>query len=39
MNDWDGALGIVDLNALGAVELTVGGFGAEFGDKMTGILA
>jgi len=37
MKDWDGALGIVDLNALGGVELTVGGFGVEHGEKMTGI--
>jgi len=37
MKDWDGALGIIDLNALGGVELTVGGFGVEHGEKMTGI--
>lgn len=37
MKDWDGALGIIDLNALGGVELTVGGFGVEYGQKMTGI--
>ncbi|HSG08928.1 MAG TPA: TonB-dependent receptor [Longimicrobiales bacterium] len=37
MKDWDGALGIVDLNSLGGVELKVGGFGAEYGDKMGGI--
>jgi outer membrane receptor protein involved in Fe transport len=38
MKDWDGALGIIDLNALGGVELTAGGFGVEYGEKMTGIL-
>jgi outer membrane receptor protein involved in Fe transport len=37
MKDWDGALGIVDLNVLGNVELTVGGFGAEHGDKLSGV--
>jgi outer membrane receptor protein involved in Fe transport len=38
MKDWDGALSIIDLNALGGVELAAGGFGVEQGDKMTGIL-
>ncbi len=37
MKDWDGALGIVDINALGGVELQAGGFGAEYGDKMAGV--
>ncbi|MEJ2504116.1 MAG: TonB-dependent receptor, partial [Gemmatimonadota bacterium] len=38
MKDWDGALGILDLNALGAEELSAGGFGAEYGDRMTAVL-
>jgi hypothetical protein len=38
MKDWDGALGIVDLNALGGVELSAGGFGIEYGDRMTAVL-
>jgi outer membrane receptor protein involved in Fe transport len=37
MKDWDGALGIVDLNVLGNVDLTVGGFGAEHGNKLSGV--
>ncbi|MEJ2219015.1 MAG: carboxypeptidase regulatory-like domain-containing protein, partial [Gemmatimonadota bacterium] len=37
MKDWDGALGIVDLNALGGVELSAGGFGVEYGDRMAGV--
>ncbi|MEJ2185944.1 MAG: TonB-dependent receptor [Gemmatimonadota bacterium] len=37
MKDWDGALGIVDLNALGGVELSAGGFGVEHGDRMAGV--
>ncbi len=35
--DWDGALGIVDINALGAAQLLSGGFGVRHGDKLTGV--
>jgi hypothetical protein len=38
LKDWEGAVGIVDLNALGGVELMSGGFGVEYGDKMAGVL-
>jgi len=38
MKDWDGAVGIIDLHALGGVELTAGGFGVEHGDRMAGVL-
>lgn len=37
VKDWDGALGIVDLNILGGVELLSGGFGVQHGDRMTGV--
>ena len=37
LKDWDGVLGIVDLNAVGGVEVVVGGFGPEFGNKLTGV--
>jgi hypothetical protein len=38
MKDWDGAVGIIDLNAVGGVELSAGGFGVEHGDHMAGVL-
>jgi len=38
LKDWNGILGIVDVHALGGVELTSGGFGAEYGGKTAGVL-
>lgn len=38
LKDWNGVLGIVDVHSLGGVQLTSGGFGAEYGDKTAGIL-
>lgn len=37
LKDFEGVLGIVDLNALGGVEVIAGGFGPEFGDRLTGV--
>lgn len=37
VKDWAGALGIVDTNILGGVELQTGGFGPQFGDRMSGV--
>lgn len=37
LRDWEGALGIVDINVLGGVELLSGGFGVQHGDKTAAV--
>ena len=37
LRDFDGALGIVDVQSLGGIDLITGGFPVEFGDKTAGV--
>jgi len=37
LKDFEGALGIVDINAIGGIDLHTGGFGVDFGNYMAGV--
>ena len=39
LKDWDGSLSIIDLESVNDIRLMTGGFTAEYGDKMAGVLA
>ncbi len=39
MKYWDGSLSVVDPDAVGSVELLTGGFSAEYGDRLVGVMS